>query len=80
MVFLNGDCALCDWDGRKGGGWGIRLGFYDHDKRYWRVHGCREEFVTHWKDLPDGPETAVKDIAALAQRQEGEDDDRPRNS
>ncbi|HDR8927272.1 TPA: hypothetical protein QDA78_003699 [Burkholderia vietnamiensis] len=68
MVFLNGDCALCDWDGRKGGGWGIRLGFYDHNKRYWRVHGCREDFVTHWRDLPDGPATAVKNIAALAQR------------
>lgn len=70
MVFLNGDCDLCDWDGRKGGGWGIRLGFYDHGKRYWRVHGCREDFVTHWRDLPDGPATAVKNIAAIAQQQE----------
>ncbi|RQZ25366.1 hypothetical protein DIE14_17085, partial [Burkholderia sp. Bp9017] len=55
LVFLNGDCALCDWDGRKGGGWGIRLAYFDHDKNYWRVHGSRENFVTHWQDLPDAP-------------------------
>ncbi|KVQ35713.1 hypothetical protein WK03_35180 [Burkholderia cepacia] len=59
IVFLNGHCTLNDWDGRKGGGWGIRLGFYDHERRYWRVHGCRENFVTHWQDEPAAPPTAV---------------------
>ncbi|WP_186191073.1 hypothetical protein [Burkholderia gladioli] len=59
IVFLNGHCALTDMECRKGGGWGIRLGFYDHEKRYWRVHGKREHFVTHWRDLPDPPDSAV---------------------
>ena len=72
IVFLNGDCALCDWDGRKGGGWGIRLAYFDHDKNYWRVHGSRENFVTHWQDLPDAPvitsdaESPSADAAAAA--------------
>jgi hypothetical protein len=58
IVFLNGHCGLLDNEARKGGGWGIRLGFYDHEKRFWRVHGTRESFVTHWQDAPAAPLSA----------------------
>ena len=55
LVFLNGHVEIGDTDGRQGGGWGIRLGWFDHDKRCWRAHGLRESFVTHWMDLPEPP-------------------------
>ena len=55
IVFLNGHVAITDHDGRKGGGWGIRLGYFDHEKGYWRVFGQREMFVTHWRELPPSP-------------------------
>ncbi|MFT4064334.1 DUF551 domain-containing protein [Paraburkholderia sp.] len=58
LVFLNGHCGLLDTEARKGGGWGIRPGFYDHDKRYFRVYGSREQFVTHWQDMPAPPASA----------------------
>lgn len=58
LVFLNGHCGLTDSEKRKGGGWGVRLGFYDHEKRFWRVHGSRETFVTHWQDEPASPASA----------------------
>jgi hypothetical protein len=59
IVFLNGHCGLLDDEARKGGGWGIRLGWYDHDKRAWYVHGQKEHFVTHWQDEPSSPRTAA---------------------
>jgi len=55
LVFLNGFVPLGDTKGRCGGGWGIQMGWFDHDKRFWRVHGQRESFVTHWVDLPQPP-------------------------
>ena len=41
--------------GRGGGGWGIRLGWFDHDKGRWRVGGSIGERVTHWMALPPPP-------------------------
>jgi hypothetical protein len=60
IVFLNGHCGLFDDETRKGGGWGVRLGWYDHDRRAWYVHGQREHFVTHWQDEPISPRTAAQ--------------------
>jgi hypothetical protein len=64
IVFLNGHCGLLDDEARKGGGWGIRLGWYDHDKRAWYVHGQKEHFVTHWQDEPSSPRTAAQSASA----------------
>lgn len=56
LVFLNGHCGQGDMEARNGGGWGVRLGFYDHDKQAWRAGGLSEgQHVTHWKDLPPPP-------------------------
>lgn len=55
LVFLNGHVDIGDHAGRQGGGWGIRLGFFDHDRRCWRVGGRPEHFVTHWMELPAPP-------------------------
>ena len=55
LVFLNGHVTIHDGEGRRGGGWGTRLGYYDHDKNNWRVGGRVESFVTHWTDLPAKP-------------------------
>ena len=59
LVFLNGDVVSSDMEGREGGGWGHRLGRYDHDKGIWRVHGTYNRFVTHWTDLPPAPAIEV---------------------
>jgi hypothetical protein len=55
LVFLNGHVASRDTEGRKGGGHGIRMGWFDHDKGFWRVGGQREHHVTHWMELPANP-------------------------
>jgi hypothetical protein len=55
LVFLNGHVDLGDMDGRAGGGHGIRLGYFDHDRGFWRVHGQRDQHVTHWMELPAAP-------------------------
>ena len=55
MCFLNGHCASTDFDKRNGGGWGIRLGYFDAEKQAFRVHGRPDEFVTHWRALPTPP-------------------------
>ena len=57
-MFLNGHVDICDYDGRRGGGWGQRFGFFDHEKRCWRASGRREHFVTHWMDMPAPPPRA----------------------
>ena len=59
LVFLNGHSALTDYESRKGGGYGIRLGYFDFEKGYWRVHGQREQFVTHWMERPAPPPTGT---------------------
>ena len=58
LVFLNGHVQVQDTVGRDGGGWGIRIGYFDHDKRRWRVQGSYENFVTHWMPFPLPPGTA----------------------
>ena len=56
LVFLNGHCGINDMETRAGGGWGIRMGWFDHEKGYWRVGSYENRgFVTHWKDLPPPP-------------------------
>lgn len=59
LVFLCGDRDLLA-DRPDDTGWGERFGYYDHDKRAWRVGGsvAGGRYVTHWMDLPDPPESA----------------------
>jgi hypothetical protein len=54
LCFLNGHCDLHDMDCRKGGGWGVRIGFYDGEKQCFRAGGIARE-VTHWQPLPLPP-------------------------
>lgn len=58
MVFLCGDRGLTDAR-PDDAGWGHRLGYFDHDRRAWRVGGMLTEgrYVTHWMDLPSAPAT-----------------------
>jgi hypothetical protein len=53
LVFLNGHVDIGDMEGRKGGGWGIRLGHFDHDRWRWRAGDSSS--VTHWMELPPPP-------------------------
>ena len=39
LVFLNGHVDILDEAGREGGGHGIRMGFYEHERSRWRVGG-----------------------------------------
>ena len=55
LCFLNGHCSLLDNECRQGGGWGIRLGYYDADIGTFRVFGRPESHVTHWMPLPAAP-------------------------
>jgi hypothetical protein len=54
IVFLCGDRELTD-NRPDDAGHGVRLGYFDHDCRSWRVSGQRERYVTHWRDLPHDP-------------------------
>lgn len=55
MVFINGHCALTDFECRQGGAWGIRLGYFDAERQLFRVHGRPDSSVTHWMKLPEAP-------------------------
>ena len=55
LCFLNGHCSLLDNECRQGGGWGVRLGYYDADIGTFRVFGRPESHVTHWMPLPAAP-------------------------
>ena len=55
LCFLNGHCSRLDDECRQGGGWGIRLGYYDADIGTFRVLGRPKSHVTHWMPLPAAP-------------------------
>lgn len=55
LCFLNGHCSRLDDECRQGGGWGIRLGYYDADIGTFRVFGRPKSHVTHWMPLPAAP-------------------------
>jgi NTP pyrophosphatase (non-canonical NTP hydrolase) len=57
LCFLNGHCDMLDMECRNGGGWGIRIGFYDAEKQCFRAGGIARE-VTHWMPLPSAPDAA----------------------
>lgn len=59
LVFRNGHVELHDIAGRNGGAWGLDLGWYDHDRGFWRVHGRPDHHVTHWMELPPDPPRAA---------------------
>ena len=60
LVFINGHVGLHDMEGRKGGAWGIAIGWYEHERGFWRVHGRAEYHVTHWMELPAAPTPAAR--------------------
>lgn len=54
MVFLCGDRGIRDE--RPGdASYGLSMGWFDVDKRYWRVRGKIERYVTHWRECPPPP-------------------------
>lgn len=57
MVFLSGDRSLSA-ERAIDQGWGIKLGWWDTEKQYWRSGGKIERYVTHWRELPNPPITA----------------------
>nr|WP_301302409.1 DUF551 domain-containing protein [Methylorubrum extorquens] len=63
-VFINGHCDILDSECRQGGAWGDRSGFYDAEKRCFRVHGRLEPQVTHWMPKPKPPVRKPKEGAA----------------
>lgn len=60
LLFLNGNCWLLDHEARNGGGWGIRMGFYDSGKGSFRAGGRLTGEVTHWMELPSAPTPAAR--------------------
>lgn len=61
LVFRNGHVSINDHEGRKGGGWGIGIGFYDNTIGGWRVGGRVVSDITHWMELPAAPTPAARD-------------------
>lgn len=59
LVFLSGDRTI-NAPRNNDQGWGLRLGYFDHEKRYWRVNGRPEGYVTHWMNEPEEPATTKK--------------------
>lgn len=60
LLFLNGHCWMLDHEARNGGGWGIRMGFYDDENGCFRVGGRPCDDVTHWMVLPAAPTPAAR--------------------
>lgn len=54
MVFRCGDRKSTD-PRPDDAAYGLALGYFDHDKQYWRVHGRLCGYVTHWRECPDNP-------------------------
>lgn len=55
LVFLCGDRPLSA-ERPSSAGHGLRLGWFDDEKRFWRVGGTANAFVTHWREVPAPPE------------------------
>lgn len=56
LVFLNGHVTFDEYLAKNlGGGHGVNLGRYDHEKRGWRVGTGLYQPVSHWMDLPQAP-------------------------
>lgn len=36
-------------------GYGMSIGWFDTEKRHWRVNGQWGSYVTHWREMPTGP-------------------------
>lgn len=60
LVFLCGDRSLND-PRPANAGWGMRFGYYDHSKGFWRAYGSKEMYVTHWMDTPPSPVAAAEE-------------------
>lgn len=56
MVFLCGDRKILD-PRPDDAAWGLNLGYFD---KYWRVYGRPEKYVTHWRELPPPPSSAIE--------------------
>lgn len=54
LVFLCGDRRLTD-ERPPDAPYGLRQGYFDHDRQYWRVGGSRQPYVTHWREAPSPP-------------------------
>lgn len=59
LVFLSGDKESSSDPRQEDAGYGLRQGYYDHSKRFWRVHGSKEWYVTHWMETPPKPKVAA---------------------
>src|SRR5512143_1712950 len=35
-----------------------RIGYYNQNRAEWWVNGCGTRHITHWRELPPGPEDA----------------------
>lgn len=57
LVFLCGDRGIGD-PRPDDAPWGMGFGWFDQEKRCWRVGGRPEGYVTHWREKPREPETA----------------------
>ena len=54
LTFECGD--RCPGDPRpSNAAYGMGFGWFDQDKRYWRVHGRISRYVTHWREEPLPP-------------------------
>lgn len=58
FVFLLGDRPIHAERPGDDAGWGLREGYWDIEKQYWRVSGSPNPYVTHWREQPPPPESA----------------------
>lgn len=55
LVFLCGLLASPHLERPADAGYGLREGWFDHDRRMWRAGGQWEKYVTHWMECPPPP-------------------------
>lgn len=63
LVFLCGDRSIVA-ERPSNAGYGLRFGFFDHEKQCWMVSGKRDAFVTHWMECPAAPLIGVRNCKA----------------